>query len=206
MRIHSAEFAGAIASPDGSPPDSLPEIVFAGRSNVGKSTLINHVLGRTRHKLARVSTTPGKTQEINFYRVQAESEPGTRSEFFLVDLPGYGYARAPAAVREAWKPLIEGYLSSSERVRGAVQLIDARRGPSSEDRQMVGYIAELEVPALVVLTKMDKLKRSERQRRVARVRTELGLDADQVLPFSARTNEGRDELLAAIDVLLLGAG
>jgi GTP-binding protein len=198
MHIRSVEYAGTVAKPGQAPPGDLPQIAFSGRSNVGKSSLINTVLGRTRSKLARVSATPGKTQALNYYRVN--------DSFFLVDLPGYGYARVPPALRDAWRKLIEWYLGDSGQVRGVVHLVDARRTPTEHDVDMMRYLAGLEVPALVVLTKLDKLKKSEREKAVARALADLALDEDQLVPFSARTGEGRDALLAALDDLLGDAG
>lgn len=201
MRIKSAEFSGAIATPDGRPPGDLPQVAFSGRSNVGKSSLINRLLGRTRTQMARVSASPGKTQEINFFRVRAETREGER-EFFLVDLPGYGFARVPKEVRERWGPLIEGYLARAETLRGVVQLLDARHPPTKEDRSMVRYLAGLRVPTLFVPTKMDKLGRQERARSLERIQNELSLDTDQVLPFSSVTGEGREQLLESLEHLL----
>jgi GTP-binding protein len=194
MQINTVEYAGTVAKPGQPPPGDLPQIAFSGRSNVGKSSLINTLLGRTRSKVAHVSATPGKTQALNYYRVN--------DLFFLVDLPGYGYARVPVALRDAWRRLIEWYLEESGLVRGVVHLVDARRAPTEHDMAMMGYLSKLELPAMVVLTKMDKLKQSERKRAVARVLSDLGLDEDQLVPFSSRTGEGRDALLAALDDLL----
>lgn len=202
MRIRSVEFAGAVARPGAPAPGDLPQIAFSGRSNVGKSSLINRLLGRTRTPIARVSASPGKTQEINFYRVDADLSAGRRTQFFLVDLPGYGYARAPEAVRRKWRPLIEGYLSSGRGVLGVVQLLDARHDPTADDRRMLEYLAGLELPTLVVLTKTDKLASSRREARVAQLTEALPLDDAQVLGFSSRTGEGREELLASLESLL----
>ena len=198
MQIRSVEYAGTVAKPGQAPPGDLPQIAFSGRSNVGKSSLINTVLGRTRSRLAHVSATPGKTQALNYYRVNGS--------FFLVDLPGYGYARVPAALRDAWQRLIEWYLVESGHVRGVVHLVDARRAPTEHDVAMMGYLARLEVPAMVVLTKMDKVKQSDRKRAVARALAALALEEDQLVPFSSRTGEGREALLAALDDLLGGTG
>lgn len=207
MKIRTVEFAGAVASPGGPIPGSLPQIAFAGRSNVGKSSLINRLLGRTRTPVARVSGRPGKTQEVNFYRVDAFSEDdGAELDFFLVDLPGYGYARVPKELRGAWKPLIEGYLQRSTELRGVVQLIDARHTPTPEDRTMVEFLAGLGTPTLVVLTKVDKLKRTERAERLQSAVSSLELDLEQVVPFSAQTGEGRDVLLSALEALLRDEG
>jgi GTP-binding protein len=132
MRIRSVEYAGTIAQPGGQPPGSLPQVAFSGRSNVGKSSLINTLLRRTRSKLAHVSSTPGKTQALNFYRVN--------DAFFLVDLPGYGYARVPERVRDQWAELIQWYLGESGLVRGVVHLVDARHSPTKNDHRMVEFL------------------------------------------------------------------
>jgi GTP-binding protein len=204
--IRSVEFAGALAKPGGSAPGGLPEVAFSGRSNVGKSSLINRLLGRTRTPIARVSNTPGKTREINFFRVDAIGLEDDRTvEFLLVDLPGYGYARVPAELREAWKPLIENYLRRSPALHGVVQLVDARHGPTRDDHQMLAFLAGLGTPALVVLTKVDKLKRSQRKEQFRSISEELGLDMEQIVPFSAVTGEGRTPLLRALEGLLEGA-
>ena len=203
MIIQSVEFAGAIARPGGPSPDGdLPQIAFAGRSNVGKSSLINRLLGRTRKAVARVSSTPGKTREINFFRIGARLPDGRTVEFFLVDLPGYGYAKVPVAVRDSWKPLVEAFLSRTPALRGVVQLIDMRHDPTAGDRQLLQYIAELGVPALIVLTKSDKLGVSARAKQEQKLVAALGLPRDQVIAFSAETGAGRDELLASLAGLL----
>jgi GTP-binding protein len=137
-----------------------------------------------------VSATPGKTREINFFRVNRA--------FVLVDLPGYGYARVSKSVRAQWRPLIEGYLKGSEQLRGVVQLVDARHDPTPDDLQVLDFLAELGVPTIVALTKVDKLRKREVADRAADMVRQLGLDEDQVIPFSAVTGEGRDELAAAI--------
>jgi GTP-binding protein len=177
----------------------LPQVAFAGRSNVGKSTLINQLLGRTRSPIARVSQQPGKTQEINFYNVRSDL-----GEFCLVDLPGYGYAKAPAALREKWAPLIAGYMSSGV-LAGVVQLIDIRRGPTDDDIRAIEYLAELGVPALFALTKADKLKPSRRQPAVDEIVGALGTDRDQVLPVSALSGSGIDDLRDSVGALLFPA-
>jgi GTP-binding protein len=205
VRIKSVEFAGAVARPGGPRPGTLPQVAFSGRSNVGKSSLINRVLGRTRSPIARVSGTPGKTQEINFYRTVAELERGNDIEFYLVDLPGYGYARAPESVRRKWKPLIESYLSTPELV-GVVQLIDMRRSPTEQDVQMLEYLASIEVPTLVVLTKADKLTRTAAHRAAAETIGGLGLAEEQVVPVSAHSGQGIDALLASVGSLLAETG
>jgi GTP-binding protein len=207
VKIRTVEFAGAVASPGGPAPSGLPEVAFCGRSNVGKSSLINRLLGRTRTPVARISGTPGKTREVNFYRVDALPEHGGGSlEFYLVDLPGYGFARVPLSVRGAWKPLIEEYIGRSDALRGVVQLVDARHGPTPDDLRMIEFLASLELPTLIVLTKSDKLRPSARSERFRSIAADLQLDMEQVVPFSARTGEGREALLDSLETLLEGAG
>jgi GTP-binding protein len=203
VKLKTVEFAGAIGRPDQSPPGTLPQIAFAGRSNVGKSSLVNRLLERHRKQIARVSASPGKTQEINFYRVRAELE-GRDDDFFIVDLPGYGFARAPKVVRDAWRPLIEGYLKKSDDLLGVVQLIDARHEPTRDDLQMIEFLASIEMPTLFVLTKIDKLKPADRAKRLSAATAQLGIEAEQVLPFSSTTGEGRDALLESLEHLLTG--
>jgi GTP-binding protein len=203
VKLKSVEFAGAIGRPGQPPPGTLPQVAFAGRSNVGKSSLINRLLERHRKNIARVSSSPGKTQEINFYRIRAELD-GNDDDFFLVDLPGYGFARAPRPVREAWRPLIEGYLKRSDELLGVVQLVDARREPTPDDLRMIEFLGGIEMPTLIVLTKIDKLKPAEREKRMKATTDLLGIGADQVVVFSSTTGEGRDALMESIEHLLTG--
>jgi GTP-binding protein len=167
----------------------------AGRSNVGKSSLINALVHR--RKFARVSNTPGRTREINFFKVN--------DTFILADLPGYGYARISKEKRAAWRPLIEGYLKGSPALRGVVQLLDARRTPSEDDLQMLEFLAHRETPTLVIATKVDKLRKAERDARFRALAKEAGVELEQIIPFSAETGEGRDELAEAI-VQLVASG
>ena len=203
MKIKSVEFAGAIGQPGQPPPESargMPQVAFSGRSNVGKSSLINRLLGRTRTAIARVSQQPGKTQEINFYRVR--SDPG---DFFLVDLPGYGYARAPGELRKKWEAVIHGFLSSSRDLAGVVQLVDLRTGPTPDDLRSVDYLGELGLPVLFALTKSDKLSATKRKEAFAAAIRTLQVDADQAILFSALKGDGRDELLETLAALLFPA-
>jgi len=194
--IRSLEFLGGMASLAGWRPDAkLPEIAFAGRSNVGKSSLINKLVRRK--KLARVSNTPGRTREINFFEVN-----GT---FVLADLPGYGYARVSKERKAAWRPLIESYLRGSPALKGVVQLLDARRKPSEDDLYMLEFLAQVGTPTIIVATKVDKLAKAERSKRIEQLAEEAGVDLDQVIPFSAVNGEGRDDLAEAI-VELIGGG
>src|SRR3954447_19222568 len=191
--IRSLEFIGPMATPTGWRPESKwPEVAFAGRSNVGKSSLLNKLVRRKR--FARVSNTPGRTREVNFFLVN--------DRFVLVDLPGYGYARISKERRAEWKPLIEGYLRSSGELRGIVQLLDVRHDPTEDDRQMLAFLASVGVPTLFALTKIDKLTKAQRASRIASLTDELGTTEDQVISFSAVTGEGRDELAEAVVALL----
>lgn len=198
MIIRSVEYAGTIAVAGGPAPGTLPQVAFSGRSNVGKSSLINRLLERHRSKIAHVSARPGKTQALNFYEVNGE--------FYLVDLPGYGYAKVPDGMRDAWQRLIDWYLSESGAVRAVVHLVDARHAPTAHDLKMASYLAEIGLPALIVLTKIDKLKQSERKQSIARALSTLEIDEGQLLPFSSKTGEGREELLEALeDIVKEGA-
>jgi len=203
MRVKAVDFAGAIGAPGQDAPGELPQVAFSGRSNVGKSSLINALLGRTRTQMARVSSTPGKTREINFFDVRVGLEPDDRDfHFFLVDLPGYGYARAPDALKKQWQDLLAGFLRRSTAIRGVVQLIDARHGPTADDRTMLDFLAHAGLPTLFALTKVDKLKSRERARQLALAAGALGADEEQFVPVSARTGEGREQLLASLEDLL----
>ena len=204
MRIKSVEFAGAIGQIGQAPPESAMgalQVAFAGRSNVGKSSLINRILGRTRTAIARVSAEPGKTQEINFYDVRSDL-----GSFFLVDLPGYGYAKVPQGLRDKWRPLIHSFLSQNPDLRGVVQLVDVRNGPSDEDVRSVDYLAELGIPVLFVLTKVDKLNAREKETLIPKAIKTLGVDPDQVILFSAPKGTGADELLETLGALLFPQG
>jgi GTP-binding protein len=188
--IRDIEFLGGMASPTGwRPPDlTLPEVAFSGRSNVGKSSLLNALVRRK--ALARVSKTPGKTREINFFRIN--------KQFVLADLPGYGFARVAKTTREVWRPLIEGYLRISAPLRGVVQLIDSRHPPTPDDLLMLEFLAEIGAPTVVVLTKIDKLRPAELKQRIISLTSALGLEEAQVIPFSTVAKVGRDELAEAV--------
>jgi GTP-binding protein len=194
--IRKLEFMGGMAAADGWRPESaLPEVAFSGRSNVGKSALLNRLVGRK--KLARVSRTPGRTREINFFRVN--------DLFVMADLPGYGYARVSKARKAEWRPLLEGYISRTPQLAGVVQLLDMRREPSQDDVAMLDFLAELGMPTIVVLTKSDKLTRQAAAEQSDAIARSLLLDPEQTIPFSAVTGEGRDELASAIVSAVAGA-
>lgn len=191
--IRNVEFLGGMAEKHGWRPESpLPEVAFAGRSNVGKSSLLNSLVRRK--SFARVSRTPGRTREINFFRIN--------NGFVLVDLPGYGYARVSKEKKSEWRPLIESYLRRTSQLRGIVLLLDIRREPSDDDRAMLDFLAEVEVPTIVALTKTDKLSKAGALARAAEISRALALEPEQVIPFSAHTGEGRVELLEAITALV----
>ena len=180
--------AGA-ARLDRLPPASLPEIAFAGRSNVGKSALLNRLLNR--RKLARVSKTPGRTQQINFFSVD--------ERLLLVDLPGYGFARVPLAIKEQWRELVEGYLVDRRTLRAVVVLVDVRRGIEADDARLLEFLAAHDIEALVVATKTDKVTRDARRRALADMAARH--PGVTPMPFSSATGEGAPELWAAISAL-----
>ena len=194
--IRNVEFIGGMSEKTGWRPDSsLPEVAFAGRSNVGKSSLLNSLVRRK--AFARVSRTPGRTREINFFRIN--------NGFVLVDLPGYGYARISKEKKAGWKPMIESYMRRTSQLRGIVLLLDIRRDPSEDDRAMLDFLAAVEVPTLVAVTKTDKLSKSAARTRVSDLTKMLSLESEQVIPFSAISGEGRTELLEAIMELVSAA-
>lgn len=189
MKWEAAVFETSVGKLQQLQPSTLPEIALCGRSNVGKSSLINRLLSRK--SLARTSATPGKTATINFYRVDA---------LRLVDLPGYGYARVSAQEKERWGRLIEGYFAADRDLRLALQLVDMRHPPTADDRQMMAYLAESEIPFLIVLTKADKLKKTERLEREKRLAEELQEFENVVaIPFSAVNGEGVERLRGILE-------
>ena len=189
-RPRRAEFVAGAADIDRLPPPRLPEVALAGRSNVGKSALLNRLVGR--HALARVSKTPGRTQQINLFAID--------DAFLLVDLPGYGFARVPLSVKERWRALVEGYLTRRRTLRGVVVLVDVRRGVEADDAQLLDFLAVHGVAALVVVTKIDKLGRGAGKQRLAQIRAQP--HAADAVAFSAVTGEGTAELWSAVRALL----
>lgn len=189
MNLHSAEFEAAAGISAQLPSSLLPEVAFSGRSNVGKSSLINRVLNRK--TLARTSATPGKTATINFYRLDT---------LRMVDLPGYGYAKVSDSERRRWSELIEGYFDDDRDLRLVIQLWDIRHDPSKDDYQMLEYMLEREIPFIIVLTKSDKLNKSERIKRLAAFDAILAdLEGVTIIPFSAVNGEGADEIRSIIE-------
>jgi GTP-binding protein len=175
------------------PDNMLAEIAFAGKSNVGKSSLINALMYRK--ALARTSSQPGKTQTINFYNIN--------NVMYLVDLPGYGFAKAPESERVKWGKMIENYLHKSRQLKAVFLLVDIRHTPSANDKTMYEWIAHQGYRPIIIATKLDKLKRSQVQKCIKEVRNGLGLKGDDLLiPFSAETKQGRDEIWQAMDALV----
>ena len=184
MKIETADFEYAVGLSGQLHPSDLPEVAISGRSNVGKSSLINRVLNRK--GLARTSATPGKTATINFYKLDT---------LRLVDLPGYGYAKVSDAERRRWKELIEGYFDQERDLRLVIQLIDMRHRPTDDDLMMIDYMIAREIPFVVVLTKSDKLNKGERQRALATIHEALAeYEGVYIVPFSSLNGEGVDEV------------
>jgi GTP-binding protein len=193
MKIVTADFIKSAMKPEQYPVDGKPEFAFVGRSNVGKSSMLNTLLRRK--GLAKTSSTPGKTQTINFFMIN--------KAFYLVDLPGYGFAKVPQPVKEAWVRVLTAYLRARDPLRLAVLLVDARHDPSDKDVEMLELLDMAEVPTLIVATKVDKLKTSEKVRNLKKIREVLELDEDaMIIPFSAETREGMADLWGVINTLL----
>ena len=188
MIITSAEFVTSAAKPAQYPPALLPELAFAGRSNVGKSSLINTLVNR-KH-LVKTSATPGRTQLINFFDIN-------RCMGF-VDLPGYGYAKVPVSVRKKWGPMIETYLSDRETLRGVVVIMDIRRIPRQEELNLLGWLNHYAIASILVLTKTDKLSKNKQARRHDLIVRTLERPKNDFILFSAKTRRGRDALWNAI--------
>lgn len=189
MNLHNAEFLISAVSLDKCPKDRLPQIAFAGKSNVGKSSVINRLLNRK--NFARVGEAPGKTTHINFFLID--------KAMYLVDLPGYGYAKVPKAEKERWGRLIESYFAEPELITLGILIVDARHKPTANDEIMAQCFQQSQRPYVVVANKMDKLKKSEVEKNLKTIRETLNLEEDvPLIPFSAEKGQGRDELLSLI--------
>ncbi|MEW6697001.1 MAG: ribosome biogenesis GTP-binding protein YihA/YsxC [Bacillota bacterium] len=192
MKIVSAEFVTSAVNPGGYPPGDLPEAAFVGRSNVGKSSLINKLVNRK--GLARTGKTPGRTQLINFFRIN--------DQFLMVDLPGYGFAKVPDEVRSKWGKMIEGYLKNRENLKVVFLLLDCRHTPTAQDKQMYRWLLHYQVTTVVVATKIDKLSNNQWIKQQAVIKKTLPLAPEhQLIPFSSETGRGRDELLGVLKYL-----
>lgn len=197
MNFSKAEFILSAVEPSKFLRDGLPQIAFAGRSNVGKSSVINRLLGRK--NFAHVGATPGKTSQVNYFKLDGAA--------YLVDLPGYGYAKANEAVKAQWGKMIERYLRSSKKLKAVFLLIDIRHEPSANDKQMYQWILYQGYHPIIIATKMDKLNRSQIPKAVKTVKQGLEAEKDAVvIPFSAQTKQGREEIYDLIDNLLAGEG
>ncbi|MCD6137462.1 MAG: YihA family ribosome biogenesis GTP-binding protein [Deltaproteobacteria bacterium] len=192
MNIKSATFVGSAVKPSQYPPEKRPEIAFAGRSNVGKSSLINTLLNRK--KLVKTSSSPGRTQTINFFLIN--------NRFYFVDLPGYGYAKVPVSVRKTWRPMVEKYVSTRENLCAVVVIFDIRRIPNQADCDLLSWLAYYHIPEIVVLTKADKVKKSNHDQQCKQISQELSRDPSSLIPFSAITGLGKERLWKAIEAFL----
>ena len=192
MKVTSSRFVTSAVKAVQYPDDMLPEIAFAGRSNAGKSSMINVLLNRKR--LVKTSSTPGKTQLINFFLIN--------DAFMFVDLPGYGYARVPEAVKQKWGAMVETYLEKRANLRGFVLLMDVRRLPSKEEMDLLGWMRHYRLRFVLVLTKADKLSKSRQKDQQRRISLELGVDTDSLILFSAKSRLGGDRIWEALDFFL----
>lgn len=193
MIIKNSEFVISAVSKKQYPAEGLPEIALAGRSNVGKSSLINKTINRK--NLARTSGKPGKTQTLNFYRIN--------EEFFFVDLPGYGFAKVSQKVKDQWAKFIEEYLSEREELKGVIQIVDLRHPPTQDDVIMYEWLQHFQLPTLVVTTKADKISRGQWQKHLKQIKEKLKLAKDQpVVIFSAETGQGVEEVQEWVEKLV----
>ncbi|MGB5987594.1 MAG: ribosome biogenesis GTP-binding protein YihA/YsxC [Desulfobacterales bacterium] len=194
MHVKSAVFVKSAVQPDQYPAANLPEVAFAGRSNVGKSSLINTLVNR--RSLVKTSRQPGRTQLINFFDVN--------SAFTFVDLPGYGYAKVPAAVRKKWRPMIENYLTGRATLRGVVVLLDIRRDGDPKDLDLINWLTHLDIPVIATLTKADKFSKTKQAQRQSVIRRGLPAAIAPPILFSAKTGQGKEQVWETIAALLHG--
>jgi GTP-binding protein len=192
MIVKSAEFIKSAVKPAQYPGEVLPEFAFTGRSNVGKSSLINTLVNRKR--LVKTSATPGRTQLINFFLIN--------KTFSFVDLPGYGYAKVPASVRKKWGPMIETYLSTRKTLKGVALIMDIRRFPGIQDLNFIEWLYYYNIPGMLVLTKADKLSKTKRLTQQATIAKALSVDKDDLILFSAKSRLGKDVVWDAIEELI----
>jgi len=195
VKILSADIVASAVDPSGWPPPSMPEVAVMGRSNVGKSSLLNRMVGR--RQLARTSSTPGKTRLLHFFEVRTPEHT-----LRIVDLPGYGYAKVSMGERKRWRAMIEAYLGGRETLRAAVLLQDVRRMPGEEELDLLAWLAERQIPVLVALTKLDKLKAKEKVKRLRALEAAIPVQADWRIQTSAKTGAGVDRLWKVLGTLL----
>ena len=182
MIIKSAEFVKSAVKPDQYPDTAYPEIAFAGRSNVGKSSLINALLNRKR--LVKTSSTPGRTRLLNFFLVN--------QAFTFVDLPGFGYAKVPKSMQKSWKPMVDNYLAARLQLQSVVLLMDIRRTPRQEEKDLLSWLGHYQIPPVLILTKCDKLSKTKRIRQQTVIAQRLEIAKTQLILFSAKTRQGHD--------------
>ena len=192
MIIKSAEFVKSAVKPSQYPLAELPEIAFAGRSNVGKSSLINTLVNR-KH-LVKTSSTPGRTQLINFFIIN--------KAFLFVDLPGYGYARVPASVKKSWGPMVETYLSTRKTLKGVVLIMDIRREQGRQELDFIDWLEYYSIPSILILTKTDKLSKTKQIKQHLSIAKDLGVDNNDLILFSAKSRRGKDAVWDAVDRLI----
>ncbi len=192
MIIKSAEFVTSAVKPSQYPVARLPEIAFAGRSNVGKSSLINTLVNRKR--LVKTSSTPGRTQLLNFFDIN--------DEFSFVDLPGYGYAKVPDSVKKTWGHMIETFLSTRKTLKGVVLIMDVRRNPAQEEQNLIHWLAHFGTPCIPVVTKADKLSKTQQKNRLPLIAEALNRPSDTLTLFSAKSRQGKQEVWDRITMVL----
>ena len=192
MIIKSADFVKSAVKPSHYPPAIFPEIAFSGRSNVGKSSLINTLVNRKR--LVKTSSTPGRTQLINFFNIN--------NAFFFVDLPGFGYAKVPKSIKRTWGPMVETYLSTRKTLKGVVLILDIRRVPGAQDLEFIEWLRYYSIPSILILTKADKLSKSKQMNQHIANTKILGVDRNDLILFSAKSRMGKDATWVAIEQLI----
>jgi GTP-binding protein len=192
MIIKSADFVKSAVKPSHYPPAIFPEIAFSGRSNVGKSSLINTLVNRKR--LVKTSSTPGRTQLINFFNIN--------NAFFFVDLPGFGYAKVPKSIKRTWGPMVETYLSTRKTLKGVVLILDIRRVPGAQDLEFIEWLRYYAIPSILILTKADKLSKSKQMNQHIANTKILGVDRNDLILFSTKSRMGKDATWVAIEQLI----
>lgn len=190
MKVHNVEMIMSAVRPEQYPTEGYPEFALAGRSNVGKSSFINKMIGRK--SLARTSSKPGKTQTLNFYKIE--------EQLFFVDVPGYGYAQISKSERAKWGPMIETYITTREELRAVIQIVDLRHPPSADDCAMYDYLVHFDIPAIVIATKADKIPRGrwDKHKKIVRERLQMRVD-DPLVVFSSEKGIGMDEVWKLIE-------